>query len=347
MLHAAMTYMRFAPEWWYVTDDERSFGFALLVVFLDSFPMSTLFFMAGYFAPPSFRRGASFFIYDKFVRIGIPWIIGVALISPFFAYASFTKYGLEASIPDFITKWFFGPFYMQGHYWFLGVLFFFFAVYAAAARKMGKRGLGGKGPAAVPIVVLWFLSTAGYYLAASFIKPAAEWVNIGYILYFQHARFVGYAGIFALGIYGWNSGWFQPGGWSPNTIFWGVAGVGSSALLLWRQFFLAPALNSQTRINLLLEAICYNLTMITMTFFLIAVFTRKNEPRRNAVQILAPHSYSIYWTHQIILMPFVYFLKPFDVNIFIKWAVACLFTVTVGAALSFVTKRTPLPRRIF
>jgi hypothetical protein len=348
MLHAAMTYMYYAPEWWYVIDDKKSLAFSLFVVFLDSFPMSALFFLAGYFAPPSLsKRGASVFIRDKFMHIGIPWILGAALVAPFFSYASFLKYGIQASAADFITRWFFGPFYQQGHYWFLGVLFLFFVIYAALGRK-GKQNFrfGWEKPVVMSIAALWFFSVLGYYLASVYIKPAVEWVNIGYILYFQHARLAGYAGLFALGAYGWDAGWFKPGGWSPSPIFWGAAGSASSILLLYWKFFKAATLGAQ--MNLWLDAVLYTTVMISMTFFLAGVFMRVKSPKSKIIQNLPAHSYSIYWLHQIVLMPLLYFLKPYGINIYIKWAVACLFTLSACYALSrFVLKRAPLLKRIF
>jgi peptidoglycan/LPS O-acetylase OafA/YrhL len=353
MLHAAMTYMMFVPQWWYVIDENKSFSMALVVVFLDSFPMSALFFLAGYFAPPSLsKRGFFGFIRDKFMRIGLPWILGVILVAPFFAYASYVKYGIgPVTALGFIKNCFFGPFYQQGHYWFLGVLFLFLLVYAAY-RKIRAEGRGtagaraGKIPPSTLISALWLVSAVSYYLAAYFIKPAEEWVNIGYVLYFQHARFVGYAGFFALGIYGHRAGWFREGGWAPSPARWGAAGIVSSALLLCWKFLMAPGISAGT--NMILDAVLYNSMMIAMTFFLTGLFIKKRPPFENAVKILSPHSYSIYWLHQIAWLPFAYFLKPYSVNVMIKWAACSLFTVFacyLGSA--YFLKRAPLLRRIF
>jgi peptidoglycan/LPS O-acetylase OafA/YrhL len=348
MLHAAMTYMMFVPEWWYVIDDNKSFGMALLVVFLDSFPMSALFFLAGYFAPPSLaKRGTAQFLHDKFMRIGLPWIIGVLLVAPFFAYASYVKYGLgPVSTPAFMKNFFFGPFYQQGHYWFLGLLFFFLALYAVLQRDGGKtRGVAGVSPAA-SVTALWIASVVSYYLAAYLIKPAVEWVNIGYVIYFQHARVIGYAGFFALGVCAWRWGWFTPAGWKPNVTGWGVVGILSSAILLYWKFFVAPALSATQ--NDMLDALLYNTAMISMTFFLAGLFIKTGRLPGKAVKTLSTHSYPIYWLHQIVLMPFGYFLKPFDISVVIKWAVGCAFTLFGCYLLSaYFLKRAPFLRRIF
>jgi peptidoglycan/LPS O-acetylase OafA/YrhL len=345
MLHAAMTYMMFVPQWWYVIDGEGSFAMALLVVFLDSFPMSALFFLAGYFSPPSLsKRGSSRFLRDKFMRIGLPWITGVLFVSPFFAYASYIKFGIgPVTATDFIKNWFFGPFYQQGHYWFLGLLFLFQAACVALRKEPDQGGKANAG-AALPIAALWLVSVLSYYLAARFIKPAEEWVNIGYVLYFQHARVAGYAGFFALGVYAWRRDWFTRDGWIPNPWSWGSGGVLSSVLYLYWKFFAAPSISAGA--NAILDALLYNSVMILMTFFLTGLFIKTAGLRWAVVKTLAPHSYPIYWLHQIILMPFAYFIKPFDINIWIKWAAGSIFTVIACFFLSvFFLKRMPLLRK--
>ena len=93
-MHAAMTYMRFVPPWWYVIDARQSVGFSVAVVLLDSFPMSVLFLLAGYFAPASLAAaGAAGFLKSKLRRLGVPWVLGVALVCPFLARASAVSLG--------------------------------------------------------------------------------------------------------------------------------------------------------------------------------------------------------------------------------------------------------------
>jgi uncharacterized membrane protein SirB2 len=155
--------------------------------------------------------------------------------------------------------------------------------------------------------------------------------------------------LFALGVHGWRAGWFRPGGWSPNAAVWGIWGAASSALLLGWKFFLTAALGDEA--NLWLDAILYNAVMISMTFFLIGFFMRAGNQQSRAVRFLSifpAHSYSVYWLHQIVLMPFAYFLKPFSLSIYIKWAMGCAFTIAVCFMLSkYFIKKMPLLRRIF
>jgi hypothetical protein len=344
MLHSAMTYMEYVPQWWYVIDSNRSLFFTKLVVFLDSFPMTVLFFLSGYFAPPSFtKRGRIGFLKDKFIHIGVPWILGVALIAPFFAYVSYLGYGLPP-IPatEFIGKWFFGDFYQQSNYWFLGVLFVCLAVwgqfYAEYTGTDARENPSRRTPWRLTLI-LFSVSAVTYYAAAC-IKPSDGWVNIAYALYFQHARIAGYIAVFALGVHAWRNRWFTARGWSPNIAVWFAAALISSALLLRWKFALAYAMRPET--NAICDAFFYNAVSISMTFFLSGFFLRFQEAFRKVAVFFAPHAYGIYWLQQVVLMPFLYVIKPYNVPIVLKFAVSIPVNIVVCLVLTrCVLKRTP------
>ena len=64
IFHASITFMEFAPQYWYVLDDHKSLLFTILVVFLDGFPVTVLFFLSGYFSRPSFEKnGMRYFLF--------------------------------------------------------------------------------------------------------------------------------------------------------------------------------------------------------------------------------------------------------------------------------------------
>ncbi|MCL2010924.1 MAG: acyltransferase [Synergistaceae bacterium] len=339
-LHSAMTYMEYAPPWWYVLDDRRSIWFAFLVVFLDSFPMSALFFLSGYFAFPSLnKKGKVLFLKDKLLRIGVPWALGVIFVAPFLALATAVALGYPP--PDagtFVTSYFLGPFYQQGPYWFLGVLFVFMAGLAVAARA--GVAAGSQNPRFNPwalLAGLWAVSALTYYLSGRYVKPAVEWLNVGYILYFQPARVVGYAGIFALGCHAWKAGWFTSAGWSPNVFAWGAISAVSSALLLAFKFFISPGRGELY--ELVSETLTYNMAAVSVTIFLGAFFVRPRRPLSRLAKLgkLAKNferdSYGIYWLHMIVLMPMLCLLKPLDIPIGVKWALSLPATLVVCSAI--------------
>jgi hypothetical protein len=344
MLHSAMTYMEYVPEWWYVIDENRSMFFTELVVFLDSFPMTVLFFLSGYFAPPSFaKRGRIAFLKDKFIHIGVPWILGTALIAPFFAYASYLGYGLPP-IPagEFIWKWFLGAFYQQSNYWFLGVLFVCFAVYGQFYAGYTGTDVHEKPPLRAPwklLSILFAVSAVTYYVTAC-VRPPEGWINIGYVLYFQPTRIAGYIAVFALGAHGFRNRWFTARGWSPGIAAWFAAALASSVLLLKWKFSLAGAMRPET--NTICDAVLYNAVSISMTFFLPAFFLKFQDIFGKIAAFFRPHAYGIYWLQQVVLMPFLYIIKPYDVPIALKFAISIPVNVMVCMILSrYILKKTP------
>jgi hypothetical protein len=306
--------------------------------------MTVLFFLSGYFAPPSFaKRGRKSFLKDKFTHIGVPWILGTVLVAPFFAYASYLGYGLP-SIParEFISKWFFGTFYQQSNYWFLGVLFTCLAVYGQFYAEYTGTDAAKEPSRRTPwrlCLTLFSFSAATYYVAAC-VSPSEGWINVGYVLYFQQARVAGYAAVFALGVHGWRNRWFTSQGWSPNITVWSAAALPSSILLLVWKFALAHTMRPE--INAICESVLYNAVSISMTFFLTGLFLKFQEMFRRPAIFFAPHAYGIYWLQQVVLMPFLYIVKPYDVPIALKFAVSIPVNVLICLLLSrYVLKRTP------
>lgn len=336
MLHAAMTYMAYVPDWWYVIDANKSLYFTMLVVFLDAFPMSVLFFLSGYFSPISFNKyGRGKFIKSKFFRIFIPWLIGLIFVAPFFAYATFRAF----KIPDygffyFIKNYFISfkytdSFYQQGHYWFLNVLFTFFIVYAfVASAKTPNEDTKRPLAAWNKIFILIFILTAlFYFLSSMFLMPPDNWFNILCLIYFQPARIISYIALFILGVKAYHNDWFNSG-YKPNLFLFGILSLIFAIALLSRKF--SPNLSFNANINLLLDAIFYSAFSISMTIFLTGFFAKIRKAPPVLLTKISRASYGIYWLHQIILMPLLWLMIPFNINIVIKWLAGVLLTIFIG-----------------
>lgn len=348
-LHAAMTYMEYVPEWWYVIDKNQSLGFTVLVVILDSFPMTVMFFLAGYFALPSLaKRGKNSFIYDKFMHIGLPWILGVLLVAPFFSRASVVALGYPSTpILEYVTHSFFGPAYQQAHYWFLGVLFFFLVVYGLISNT--KQNNENKPESISPawmIFLVIIITCVTYFLSSSYYKPVNDWSNISYILYFQPARIIGYAAMFFLGVYGNKYRWFTKEGWVPEQKIFVPIAVLSLLFLVYWKFIWAPTLSES--LNGIINAVSYSLTSVIMTFALISIFLKTKPKFQETLSFFTPYSYGIYWLHQIILMSMVYALLDFNFPPVIKWTLAVLITVLICTLLTrHILKKVPFFKKIF
>jgi hypothetical protein len=124
--------------------------------------MPIMFMIAGYFAPMVLeRKGIALFWNDKLKRIVLPWIGGVLFIAPFIAYSSL--FSRMDTPPNYFAFWkndFFGPYYQQAHYWFLGVLALFFLILTIAYQLNPTYFKQSVQKPAPPV---WFFQVFAYY----------------------------------------------------------------------------------------------------------------------------------------------------------------------------------------
>jgi len=164
LLHAALSYGT-GGRYWYVGDgaaNMRIFDIISIAV-IDVFAMPVLFFIAGYFAMPNIqKKGPGVFLKDKFMRLGIPWLICVIFIAPIITYIYHYRHLGEKTLLSYGQLWinwmksasdfhtgFFTPNlfavgilddpeiinvyllrFNQNAYWFISLLLFFFIIFA-------------------------------------------------------------------------------------------------------------------------------------------------------------------------------------------------------------------------
>lgn len=88
VFHAAMCYMAYAPEWWYVVDTAQPvFSATVFILWVDIFIMLVMFFISGYFGLMSLtKHGAGTFWRKKIGRIAVPWVFGSMVFAPLVTY---------------------------------------------------------------------------------------------------------------------------------------------------------------------------------------------------------------------------------------------------------------------
>ena len=126
---------------WYVSDVVKALPYLWSSITLDVFMMPIMFFIAGYFAFPSIKKGLKRFIIKKIIRIALPFLIGIIFLAPIMMYISIIHYFplWDISFFDFWLNYYFTDQYMDpSHYWFLSLLFFFFIVFAAIYAIMRR-----------------------------------------------------------------------------------------------------------------------------------------------------------------------------------------------------------------
>lgn len=103
-----------------IVDSQRWFGFDIFCAFQDVYLMSFMFFMSGLFVWPSLKRkGSPVFLYDRFLRIGLPFVLVVYLLMPIALYPTYLQTAVDPSVGAYWQHWRALPFWPSGPPWFL------------------------------------------------------------------------------------------------------------------------------------------------------------------------------------------------------------------------------------
>lgn len=350
VLHGSMTYMAYAPSWWYVLDPENSLFFTALVLLIDVPIMLILFFIAGYFALPSLqKRETGLFLKDKLVRIGLPWIFGVLVLAPPTAYLIYYSRDVPVSLGQFWMTDFWGVMYQQSVYWFLGILFLAFGLLSLVyilSPALSELKQTVAHPSWLLLVGFGALMTAGYLLINQFY-PQDAWTHAWYLFMFQPLRVPLYFGYFGLGIYAYYRGWFTPAGYRPRLAVWLPLFVISGLLYVGYRFIIP----SEVQTTLLLKtgnALLFNSFCLASLLTGAGLFERYFNVATPFWRSQATNSYGIYYVHPLILYPLALIFIPVDLPLFLKAGVVIMLAMLLSWAVSaFVLKKAPLLRKVF
>lgn len=348
VLHGSITYMAYAPTWWYVLDPDNSEIFTQLVLLIDVPIMPILFFLAGYFALPSLhKRGPRSFLKDKFIHIGIPWMFGALFLAPLITYMIYFSRGVPMSFLDFWRTDFWGPLFQQSVYWFLGVLLLMFVV-LAWVNEWGDRLRGAPRsvrPTGKVFAVFIALVSAGFLIISLSFGPDAWWHN--YFLVYQPVRVPLYIGYFCLGIYAERHGWFTAEGYKPELGPWGWACVLSGLAYLAYRWGVAntPETTLPVKVG---TALLYNAFCLAALIAGVALFQRKVNSAGAVWSSLAANSYGIYYVHPLILYPLAYVFVGLSMPLIVKAPALIVLAILLSWAVSaLLLKRLPVLRAMF
>jgi len=347
LLHASMTYMAFAPEWWYVLEPENSLIFTAVVLLLDVPNMQILFFIAGFFAYSSLEKyGAGRFMRQKLIRLGLPWLFAVVFLAPLVTYLIPVTRGNPKPYLQFWATDFWGPYYQQSVYWFLGILLLLFAALAVlyhnepSMRDIPRRP---QPPTRRLLVGFWAMTTL-WYLLSSMVLPADTWMNVARVFVFQPSRLLLYAAYFGLGIYADRRGWFRGDGYRPNLDTSIAYALLTATLYLALRWYWPGGSFPQ----LAAQAALFNAFCLSALLASTAVFQQHVGQPNRIGSSLGRNAYAIYYLHPLILYPLAYVALSFQVSIYLEVILLTTLTTLIAWALSvFVLTRLPVLRNIF
>jgi glucans biosynthesis protein C len=134
--HSSLAYLAFLPshpfalgqppfQWraFPIIDTHRSIVLELFCAWQDVFLMTLFFFLSGLFVWPSLRRkGRPIFVADRLRRLGLPFVLVVALLMPVAQYPTYLQTAADPAIGAYVGAFLALPIWPCGPVWFLWLL---------------------------------------------------------------------------------------------------------------------------------------------------------------------------------------------------------------------------------
>ena len=356
------------PYLWLATpiiDSDRWFGFDLFCAFQYDYLMHFMFFLSGLFVWPSLkRRGSGPFLYERFMRLGVPFVLGVYLLMPIAHYPVYRVTATDPSWSAFWQHWTALPFWTSGPLWFLWFLLVLNAIAAglyriapATGEFLGRLSAAGNAYPGryyfglVAISALAYLPLAAVFAPWDWVRFGPwpwEWVRLipfnfqpSYALHYLVFFFAG----LGIGVGGLENGLLgQAGALAKRWRMWIAAAFGT--FLLWIiptalvfQGYAVPGLKTIADLGLVLAT-------AANCFAFAAVFVRFGAKRWPVADSLSANAYGIYLIHYVFVTWLQYALLGVALFAVAKALIVFSGTLMLSWAASAGISRLPIGARL-
>jgi fucose 4-O-acetylase-like acetyltransferase len=353
-MHASDTYSPFGN--WYYTEHPKIGAMTILMFafyqsFLQAFFMALLFFIAGFFAAPSYdRKGFAAFARERCIRLGVPTLLFMFVIGPL------TQYYLSHTWGDggFPYQWRLhiidGQILSEtGPMWFAALLLLFSLLYATArlvARALPRVQHHSCFGNAQLIAFIGTMSVATF-LVRIWLPENASVLNT------HPADFPQYILMFVAGIIAARRGWLE-GASTMFSVRWAAVLTITSIPLFALLAAGGGALHGHTAdysggLNAmsLLKCVWESMVCVGMTLALVSLYRRKFNRQGALATWLSRDAFAVYLCHPPIIIALAILTQRIQAPALIKVILLTLATAIVTYSLvSTVLRRTPLLRRI-
>ncbi len=356
-MHAADTYSPLG-NWYYVDrrpiSEAALFTFAVWQMYLQSFFMGLLFFIAGFFVPASFdRKGPSQFLRERTFRLGVPVLFYMFVLGPITEY--FCSHSWNSTEPtSFANEWvkhILNREFLQenGPLWFCLALLIFSVVYVVfRALRPTIKDTNNKGtqPPNNERLVGFALTMAGFTFVVRLVLPSGtSFLNM------HLADFPQYVLLFGAGIVAARGQWllklsFQcgirwlmivlPVGFAAWLVILGAGGAlkGNGAAYSGGWQWQSASMN-----------LWESFTGVAMSYGLLVIFRGKFNSQGHLARFLSENASSVYVFHPPIVILVARGLHRVSWPAIPKFlALTCIAVVVSFALSAAVFRRIPFLR---
>jgi hypothetical protein len=380
IFHSGASYGSMVAFWPY--HDPNPIEFVdIVMLLLDVFMMSILFFIAGYFALPSLKKkGGGHFLTGKFKQLGIPWLVITTLVLPVLDYVHYCAQsaGSEFYPRGYGTHWwrsmqkiaefYFGAMRMseysdmtehfyQRYMWFLSLLLLFFVVFWLLHKTMGKwsrtweRSTQDDTPSNrsvyLALAIAGLLNVAFFalvkFLSSSLDNPFdMVWFSLGNLVQFETAKLAFYVPYFGLGVYAYFSKWFTNGKDFGRPWVWGLICFSLMVLNMLVGRSMVRAAEPSVGLQWTF-VLLYPLWTLSFLGAFTALASRRWNRSTSLDRELAANSYNMYLVHYVFPMTLPLLLSAWVGGpTLIKFGTVAPLTVLLSYGFSkYVVRRFP------
>lgn len=358
-MHAAVTYSHLGS--WYFMENTpvslpETFTFATYQVFLQSFFMGFLFFIAGYFVPKAYdTKGAVKFLRDRAFRLGLPLLFFVFLLQPLSVYCIFLfdKQAPWNSFGDLYSGYIYKGRWLSGTgpLWFCEALLIFcivYALYRVIAHRLGIAwSFGNKTPSKTAI---WgFIAL----IAGCSFLVRIPWPNGTNFYNLQFCYFSQYVFFFSAGILAYRADWLNRISAEMGR-YWGRVGLIGGIILWLTGIFLGGALKGNLTPyqggwywQSLEECFRDQLAGVGISIFLLVWFRRRYNSQGKLARFFSANAFAVYVFHTPVLIALSKMMIGLHWPLLLKFLLLTLLSILVTYVLSAVIlRRIPLLKNI-
>lgn len=358
-MHAAVTYSHLG-SWYFMEDTPVSlpekFTFGTYQVFLQSFFMGFLFFIAGYFIPKAYdTKGAVKFLKDRAYRLGLPLLFFVFLLQPLSVYCIFLfdKQAPWSSFGDLYSGYIYKGRWLSGTgpLWFCEALLIFCIVYALYRIIARRLGIAWSFRNKLPLkTAIWgFIAL----IAGSSFIVRFPWPNGTSFYNLQFCYFSQYVFFFGAGILAYRGDWLNK--LTPEMgKYWGRVGLIGGIIIWLTGIFLGGALKGQLapyqgglHWQSLLECFRDQLSGVGISIFLLVWFRRRFNRQGKLAGYFSASAFAVYVFHTPVLITLSKIMIGLHWPLLLKFLLLTLLSILVTYVLSSVIlRKIPLLKNI-
>ena len=347
-----------SPMWqiFPVVDPHKWAGWPLFTGFNDVFFMSLMFFLSGLFVQHSIqRKGVGRFIRDRLLRLGLPFVLAAAVVSPLAYYPAYLQSLSHTGFAGFWQQWRALGHWPAGPAWFIWLLLAFdvvaAALFAFVPQVMAWLGRTISDSSNRPILVFLILAvvSAVTYIPMAIHFSVERWSTFGPFA-FQTSRLFHYFAYFIIAI-GVGATAMSRGFFARDSKLARRWPLWTNAMVLIYFALVAAFITMISGVGKSLPwgpllGMLWVLSCAASCFGFMSFFARFATKRRAVFDSLTDNAYGMYLIHYAFVSWLQYALLPASLSGFVKGVLVTLGTIILSWGTTAALRRLPALARV-